>query len=287
VIVCVTGAAGFLGRRVVSQLIARGDAVHMLSRAQGSGALPPHANLHVHRYDDPSQLETVLTGVRPDAVIHLAAASRPAERATDIAPTIEVNVTLGVQVLHAAAVAGARSFVHAGSWWEGALADGPATLYAAAKRGFREIVAYYSARASMPATTLWVYDTYGPDDTRKKFIGLLVDAWKRGAPLPASHGLQRLDFVHVDDAARAFVMATDRAVASDQPAVEGFAVRSGVTRSLRDVVASAERALGAPLRVEWGAVPAKNETLVPPEWPILPGWAPAIDFEAGLRDCFR
>lgn len=70
-ILCITGATGFLGRATVRQALAEGHQLRVLSRRPAAAAQPgvSHHQLSLH---DGVALEAALTGA--DAVIHLAAA---------------------------------------------------------------------------------------------------------------------------------------------------------------------------------------------------------------------
>jgi nucleoside-diphosphate-sugar epimerase len=111
-ITVVTGATGFLGRRLCETLVARGERVVALgrdfSRFPGLDALlcrRVEGALH-----DAPALRRALTGA--DCVIHGAALSTPWGRREDF---LRVNVEGTVSVLEAARDAGVRRFVHVSS----------------------------------------------------------------------------------------------------------------------------------------------------------------------------
>ena len=65
--VLITGASGFIGRRLVAELLARGDAVNYLARHR-SPTLDSRAAFHVGTVESPAPLNVL---PRLDAVIHL------------------------------------------------------------------------------------------------------------------------------------------------------------------------------------------------------------------------
>src|SRR5258706_15200713 len=103
----VTGGAGFIGSHVVEGLLARGDEVHVLddlSKGKREN-IAPGATLHVADIREPDE---VFDGVRPDAVVHLAAQA-------DVRVSVErpdfdadVNVLGTVRILEAARQTGAK-----------------------------------------------------------------------------------------------------------------------------------------------------------------------------------
>ena len=103
-----------------------------------------------------------------------------------------------------------------------------------------------------------------------------------------SPGEQILDMVHVDDAASAFLVAARRLLAAPAPLMESFLV-SGERMTVRQLVARMAGA-GLPVQAQWGARPYRpREVMVPcdPGGHRLPGWAPAVSLERGLREAFE
>lgn len=74
--VLVTGVGGFVGPVVAAELIARGHDVHGLVRRSVSPRLADLA-VELHRGDllEPGQIDEVIAGVSPDAIVHLAGMS--------------------------------------------------------------------------------------------------------------------------------------------------------------------------------------------------------------------
>ncbi len=79
--VLVTGATGFVGRRVVKELLFRGDGVRALvHRKPSEGVLPTAAETVVGSVTDSDSLKAAVKGC--DAVIHLVAVIRKKGPAT-------------------------------------------------------------------------------------------------------------------------------------------------------------------------------------------------------------
>ena len=59
----------------------------------------------------------------------------------------------------------------------------------------------------MQTISLTLFDTCGEDDRRNKLLAILPQLAVEGQRLALSPGEQQVDFVHVEDAARAFLLA--------------------------------------------------------------------------------
>jgi nucleoside-diphosphate-sugar epimerase len=287
----VTGATGFVGGRLAGRLLAQGWSVHAVRRA--SSVKPAPAGVQVHRHDGSTvQLAAIAAAVRPEVTFHLASLFLAQHGPEDVVPLVKANVEFGAQLLEAVTGAGCRRIVDAGTAWQhlaGANYD-PVCLYAATKQAFADVLAYWVAARGLAATTLQLHDTYGPGDPRPKLIPSLLRAASEGRRLALSPGEQRLDLVHVDDAAEAFAVAGRRLLDGVLAAGrhEVYAVSSGQAVRLRDVVDLLREATGLPIEVEWGARPYRpREVMEPWRGPTLPGWSPRImlrDGFAGLRN---
>lgn len=284
--VFVTGASGFIGTHLVDALLARGDDVFAL--AGPAGVIPDRdGRVRVLHGADGGALHAALAEARPEAVVHLAALYVRDHAAPDVEPLVRANVLLGSLLVEAMLAAGCTRFVHAGTAWQHA-EDGayaPANLYAATKQAFDDLLRWFAAARGLTATSLHLFDTYGPGDRRRKLFTLLSEAADAGRPLPMTAGEQLLDLVHVDDVVRAFVIALDRQARDEASGFEVFAVSSGAARPLREIAAAWVAATGRSVQVAWGAVPYPPHTVFRP-WSSgtpLPGWTPRVRLEDGLR----
>jgi nucleoside-diphosphate-sugar epimerase len=81
----------------------------------------------------------------------------------------------------------------------------PVNLYAATKEAFEAIITFYKATSSLKVTTLKLFDTYGPNDSRYKIIPLLQKAFTEQKELSMSKGEQLIDFVYIVGIANAYM----------------------------------------------------------------------------------
>jgi UDP-glucose 4-epimerase len=170
---------------------------------------------------DVTDFAAVSSMIKPgDTVIHLAALKiRGCDRDPDQA--VATNVTGTVNVARAAAAAGVRRvvFASAGAVYGEARylpidEDHPRTatnLYGATKISGEEVLNAFAETAPLNHVTLRLFNIYGSrSSTETEVLVLWSRAILRGeAPVIHGDGSQQLDFVHVDDVARAFVLACD------------------------------------------------------------------------------
>jgi nucleoside-diphosphate-sugar epimerase len=281
----VTGATGFIGSHLARSLADRGDEVHAITRPGSHHSVLGDERVTLHEHDGTTRhLVQIVADVQPGAAFHLASLFLAQHGPDDVEPLVRSNLLFGAQLLEALSSARVLYLVNAGTSWQHSR-DGqyaPACLYAATKQAFEQLVDFYVLRDGLRATTLKLFDTYGPRDPRRKLIAALRDAARTGEALALSPGQQLIDLLHVDDVVRGFGMALERTAGLPEPRHERWALR-GERHSLREIVAIFSRVIPTP--VSFGSRPYRpGEIMVPWEADCdLPGWQPTIDLESGLR----
>lgn len=283
----VTGATGFLGRSLARRFVADGAEVHAVVRPGSDVArLPAGVRAHLHDGSTKGML-ALASEVRPEIAFHLASLAVSEHTSEQVDELVRANVLLPAQLLEALAAAGTRWLVNTGSAWQHGSGEGydPICLYAATKQAAEDVIRFYVASAGLSAITLKLFHVYGPGDPRPRLVNQLARAALTGRSLPMTEGEQAVDLVYLDDAVLAFVRAAELLREGAVRGQAAFAVSSGSTRSVRDVVAAMGRVAGRAVPVRYGVRPYKRRELFAPisMGPPLPGWTPRVPFETGLR----
>lgn len=229
----------------------------------------------------------VVRASAPSVVFHLSSKFVAEHRPGDVESLVRDNILFGLQLLEAMQIAGAARLLNTGSAWQHFHNRdySPVCLYAATKQAFADILAYYVEVHHFRAVTLELTDTYGAGDGRRKLIPIMRDAERGGDELAMVPADVPMDFVHVDDAVEAFVVAARRLLASDVAGHEIFAVRSGAPVTALELFATWERARGVRIAARWGERPLRAREVLQPwtQGTPLPDWQPKISLEEGLR----
>ncbi len=286
----ITGASGFIGRHLTSELLKAGHQVHALLRPRNQ--LPNELlGVSVHAYDGTGKsIDLAFKSARPDVVVHLASLFLVEHQFSDIPNLCATNITFGTELVDAMIGNGCMHLVSAGTAWQnfGGQKGLPTNLYAATKEAFESILRYYCDARGLRNVTLKLFDTYGPRDSRKKLLRLLRDSAEAAQPLKLSPGEQEIDLLHVSDAVQAFMSAMVRVQKNPEGKFEDFYLRSGERNNLRTLVAKSAAASGKPIPVEWGSRPYRSREVMKP-WAagdILPGWSPKVPLDTGLKEFF-
>ncbi|HWF72393.1 MAG TPA: NAD-dependent epimerase/dehydratase family protein [Solirubrobacteraceae bacterium] len=232
-----------------------------------------------------------------DLVFHQAAI-RITQCAEEPRLAIEVMVDGTYNVLEAATREGVRKVVAASSASVYGLAEtfptdeshhpyANDTLYGAAKTFNEGLLRSMNAMSGLDYVALRYFNVYGPRmDIHGVYTEVLVRWMERIAagtpPLINGSGLQTMDFVYIEDVARANILA-----ATSDASDEVFNVASGTETSLRDLAQGLLNAMGSELPVEFGPERAVNKVSRRLADTSLAreriGFEAEIDLEEGLR----
>ena len=285
----VTGAGGFLGRRLCQRLTEQGRAV--LAQVLPGEAQPPCTQCVTLDIRDPEQLAP-LAGKSIEAIYHLAAHASVPESVEDPGFDLAVNVVGTFNLLELARKLNPTSFLFASTVsvldpanpmpLDETAFCGPSAPYPAAKMAGEAYCRAYFRSYGLPTKIVRFFNVYGPGIRRLVVHDLIAKLLKDPTRLEIfSDGGQVRDFLHVDDAVAGMQIAAEAGAPG-----EIYHVGSGQPVSIRELIGviidqlnltgveivSAGETWAGDMR-QWYADPAKLQAL---------GFAPQIDLPAGV-----
>jgi UDP-glucose 4-epimerase len=305
--ILITGGAGLVGSHIVDLLV-RGEGIPTpkeivvlddfvrgseknLERAMNRGPV------HLVKGDirDRDLLDELIRGV---SLIFHQAAIRITQCAEDPRLAFDVLAAGTFNIIEAAARAGVRKIVSASSASVYGLAEefpttelhhlyNNRTIYGAAKAFNEGLLRSFNDMYGLDYVALRYFNVYGPRmDIYGAYTEVLIRWMERIAagqpPLIFGDGTQTMDFVYVEDVARANILAAQADV-TDQV----FNVASGVETSLNDLAYALARVMDSNLRPEYG--PERKVNPVPRRLADISKARRMIGFEAqvGLEEGLR
>jgi UDP-glucose 4-epimerase len=277
--VLITGGAGLIGSHVADILVTAGVAevvvVDNMMRGRLENLAPAQASGKVTVVEgdirDRALLAEQLAGI--DIVVHLAAI-RLTQCAEEPRLALEVMADGTFNVLEAAAAARVRRVVAASSATVYGMAERfptdethhpyeNRTLYGATKLFNESLLKSFREMYGLDYVALRPFNVYGPRmDTHGAYTEVLIrwmDRIERGQPpLIFGDGAQSMDFIFVEDVARAFVLA---AAAGPGASGQVFNAASGVETSLTELAQTLLAVMKSDLPIEYG--PVRALTAVP------------------------
>ncbi len=200
--VTVIGGAGFMGSHVADQLSDAGHKVRIYDRV-ASPWKRPDQEMIVGDLLDNSLLNGAIVG--SDVVYNFAALADLNKALDQPLETVRVNILGNVQVLEACRSNGVKRFVYASTIYVYSREGG---FYRCSKQSAEHYVEEYQRAYGLDYTILRYGSLYGPRaDQSNGLLRIVRDALKTGVVRYEGSSDALREYIHVEDAARASVVA--------------------------------------------------------------------------------
>jgi nucleoside-diphosphate-sugar epimerase len=227
--------------------------------------------------------------VQPDILLHLAWYADPG-KFREARENIEW-VRASLELLSAFAANNGKRLIAAGSCAEYEINAGecfeaktpllPSTLYGTCKCAFGSILDSFSRQTELSSAWGRIFFLYGPYEHPSRLIAYVVQSLLRGEPALCSDGKQILDFMHVEDAASAFVALLENNIqgpvniASGRPVeVRDLLREIGIQLGRPELIRLGERDSSSELSCIWANVERLTREA---------GWKPRYDQSSGIQ----
>lgn len=303
--ILVTGGAGYIGSHTVRQLLAGGHEVTVFdSLDYGHRQAVPAANLVVGNLRDIDHVDNLLVVNRIEAVVHFAAFAYVGESVTNPAKYYTNNLMYSLQLLDRCRRNGVQKFVFSSTCATYGIPEKvpitedtpqkPVNPYGNSKLAFEYALSDYAGAYPFGFCALRYFNasgaaedgTIGEDHNPETHLiplvfqaatGKIPNVSIFGTDYPTPDGTCVRDYIHVDDLARAHILALDKI----QPGTK-LAYNVGIGRgySVREVISAVEEITGLKVPVKEGPRRAGDPpALVADAGKIKRelGWAPKYD----------
>lgn len=265
--ILLTGATGFLGSHLLKGLLQNGYGVVILKRSASNCSRIEAELNQCKAYDaDQTSAEQLFRLEQIDAVIHCATEYGRNQPQTEY--VIQANLIFPLSILEAAIAARCLYFINTDSFFTKQLPErfhSSTALYmpeyTLSKYQFREWGRLRAIEQKISFINLQMEHIYGPDDSPGKFIPFLIQSMQNGVEsLELTDGIQIRDFVHVEDVVTAYLVVLEHlAEFSGYCSLE---VGTGESHTIREMVESIRRELGAKTALNFGALPRKETEIM-------------------------
>lgn len=284
--IIVTGAAGFLGYSVVSELLAKGHYVYALVRpgSKHNERLKGLKNMEIIEGDIyANNYLPMWPHDKCDSLIHLASQGARFDEKAQAG-----NVAAGLKMIDLAVSAGCKRIIYTGSQAEyGATREiqtedmpvNPFCPYGKAK-----VELCNKSKAAAEENNLewiWgrVFSVYGKYEPGSRMLPQLITAMKNGEEYKLSSGTQNWDYIEAGDAAAAIIALTERGKSG-----EIYNIANGDYKPLREFAETVREHYNKG-RIIYGEDPDPYVSLQPSVEKLKrdTGWSPRKEFSDSLE----
>lgn len=301
--VLLTGATGYLGSHLLSvlrEMIRPTDSIAITTRSFGRlktlGALADGVTVLDLEQTTPKEF---FSRRSIDVVIHCATAyGRPISDPDQLEAS---NVAFPLEICRSAIASGTKLIVNTDT----ALPE-DINPYAASKARFRTQLRTLIENSSARALNLKLEHFYGAGDTSEKFVTWLVHSLIKEVPeLALTSGMQKRDFIHVDDVVSAYAFLLSRwnnlftftdGAGGDSGEIGNrwieLDIGSGTPIALKDFALLVKSLTGnRTTELKFGAVPLRDREAMETRADLAKltelGWHPVIHLKDGLARMIR
>jgi len=292
----VTGAAGFLGRYIVGEFVARGWRVTGIDRAgmtHDQARRLGLAGLRIMQLPAPD-LPELLEVLEPEVIVHAAGpASVPASvqsPATDFRaatlPLLSMLEAMRISAAHARLIFLSSAAVYGNPAQLPVREDQPAdpiSPYGYHKLACESLLTEYRRIYNVPSCSMRIFSAYGPGLRRQVLWDIAQKALCQRVIELHGTGDETRDFIHARDVARGIVEAAEHAACE----AEAYNLAAGREVRIHDLASRLINAMGRDVEIAYSGSTRPGDPL---RWCAdvskigRLGFAPGIGIEQGIRE---
>lgn len=296
-----TGGAGFIGANLVSKFLDLKYNVNLIVKDSTNlfrlKNIIQKINLHKIDLLDKDGLKIVAEKINPSIIIHLATYSAYQDQKAFL-EMVQVNVQGALNLLLATKDIDYDIFINTGSSSEYGIKAKPMkeddslepiSFYAATKASATLLCKAFATQYKKPIVTLRLFSVYGPLEQKKRLIPTIVKAVIENKPIKLTYGVQRRDFIYVDDVIDIYIKTI-----SQGPKLAGQILNmgTGIEYTNDEVVETLFKITGKKVKIEKGAYPKRlwdtsHWVADTSKTRKLLNWTPKFTLEQGLKKTYR
>lgn len=286
--ILVTGATGAVGRMLIPYLANKKNIEILTVNRNSTKAASLFKEFH---NVDVTTLEEMnkIKSFKPETIIHLASYVTSSDTIDEGKNLIESNLIYGIQLLDIVkSNHSLKLFLNFGTFAEfksGYQKIENTYLYSASKTAFRAFVEYYASVYNFNLIHLVPYTIYGTEDEKKKIFDFILEGFYSETKIDMSPGLQKLDFIHIDD----ICTIIDTILKLENYSkfhLNNIFLGTGEAHSLRKVADLMQEILKITPKHNWGGLPYRKQEVMYACANINPlielNCTPKIDLKTGI-----
>ena len=285
--ILLTGATGFLGSRLVIDLLTKNHEVVALKRSFSSSArirsILGDKKLHLFDIDlvDPRELfETYSI----DTIIHTA--TEYGRNETPAFKILEANLLLPLRLAELGISKGVKCFINTDSYFnKGNSSYSNLLNYSLSKKSLLFWLTKLSSKLKVINVVL--EHVYGAYDSDTKFVENMIQniAVQRVPRISLTHGHQKRDFIYLEDVVSAYLTLVKYG-RTHNFLLKTFELGSGQCTQIRDFSEKIKSLSNSPTILDFGDIPYRADEIMTSSADISQlqglGWSPTISVPEGL-----
>jgi CDP-paratose synthetase len=250
--VLITGVNGFLGSNLANRFINKYNIIGLEYSLQN---LLRISGLDFKIYDSKQILEKIFKENKIDYIIHTA--TLYSSNKDSIMPMIETNMLLPIRLMELAQKYTCSSFINTDTFFnDSSISYNYLGDYTLTKKHALDWLLNIQSKTKL--VTMKLFHMYGPNDNKNKFVSSLLQNLQQNKPeILLTSGLQKRDFIYVDDVVDAYDIVIGNIDRINAPFSE-FQVGSGKAVSIKDFVLTASKLTQSESKLLFGRLQTRD-----------------------------
>lgn len=282
--VLLTGHSGFLGRKVLEDLLEFNDQIFCLLGPSGK-KVKTRFDTNKIRYCDENLLQDRNFKENFGEIQIIIHAATKYDFNSSYEEINESNFLLPARLLDLSENLGVKFFVNLDTYLRNKNYK-RLPEYTLSKSKFREHLTLKSAEKKVKGINLVIHHLYGPNDSPNKFTEFVLQKLHSNSEeIELTSGKQTRDFIYLDDASNAIskIVSNIELLKDDFFEIE---IGSGIETSVEDFVKSAKNIIGSKSILKFGALPLRKNEIMRSKANVgilkSFGWRPSYSLEKGI-----
>jgi nucleoside-diphosphate-sugar epimerase len=247
--ILISGANGFIGKNLTKFFIDSNIELGLLTRKKIDKNTKPNSKIHVYNLSGNNfkeEIPKIFKDFKPTIFIH-AAAYPKSSSLNEINDLVNINITYSTQLAISSVISNTK-FYNLSSYWQFSNPNliSVDNFYTKTKKIFEEIIDQLVLKEGLRATSVVLYDNFGPHDTRQKLFNELLDNAGTSDVLSISTPNKYINLLYISDVISGIVKSIENT--ENQRFLE---VANPTLISLGELVRIVENCLGKSVSVIW------------------------------------
>jgi len=221
--ILITGSTGFIGQNLTKLLLSLNYKVLVLIRKESKNKLfvkktqKNNKNFHPIYFNNINILPKKISKLKIDYVINLATKWIDKHNYKDLIDLINSNILFNTAILDVVPKKNLKKFINVSTYalFKTSKKYNPYNLYAATKKSFEDIIAYYQNNYKKTYFyNLYLYDNYGVNDKRSKIIAKILKDYKANKKTTILSKKVELNLLNVSEICKAFRLILEKKINS-------------------------------------------------------------------------
>ena len=273
--ILVTGSTGFIGRSLVSNLLKNRKKVYAIIRKSeknikfATKTKKQFRNYLPIFFSKNSELRNKISNIKPHILVNLATNYLPNPSDKEIHSVIDSNIVFPTLILDICCKSRISKIINICSTMQchKNQIDNPQNFYALTKILFKKTMSYYQKIYSKKIfLNLYIGDTYGSNDTRKKILPIIIKNYKSNKKTSILTKNLKLNILHIED-----IITGLKILINDVKKSSDYFVKSEKPLDLFNVIKNYNSTKKRKVKLFW--LNKKVPAIISIKMKTIPGWS--------------